>query len=505
MKKVVFFLFVIFIFFQCKKEKPPQPPTISGPTSGNTNRPITFSVVTTDPNKDEVAYLFNFGDGTQDSWSTYYASGQKVNKEHIYLKPGNYDISAKAKDIKGNESEWSPIHSILISSQPPNTPSIPQGPNSGTINTPYTFSSSATDPDNDSIAIRFDWGNGDTSNWSSYVRTGTTVIMSYSYPNEGTFNIRAQAKDIYGSMSEWSAPLTITIIRNRPPNIPSTPIGPSYGCTGELYTFSSSATDPDDDSISIRFDWGNGDTSDWSNYLPNGSQVYMDYFYLNEGTFNIRAQAKDIHGNISEWSLPHTITIISPVIMTEDFEGEFPGTKWTLYGTPTWDDENYRAHNGNWSGWCAGSTRTPSQGYAPNMNAWMIYGPFSLADASEAYLDFYYWLDSEEDYDYFFFGASIDGYYFYGYRYSGRERYWYYDWLDLSNVPTLGNLCGRPQVWIAFAFYSDASVQYEGAYVDDIVLTKYIGTSRYLRKPKPTIQHKISKTISSQKLEVYKK
>ena len=41
-------------------------------------------------------------------------------------------------------------------------------------------------------------------------------------------------------------------------------------------------------------------------------------------------------------------------IMTEDFEGVFPDTNWTLYGDPTWNRESYRSHNGSWSGYCAG-------------------------------------------------------------------------------------------------------------------------------------------------------
>lgn len=44
---------------------------------------------------------------------------------------------------------------------------------------------------------------------------------------------------------------------------------------------------------------------------------------------------------------------------------------------------------------------------------------------------------------------------------------------DLSNVYRLGNLLGRPQVWVELWFFSDASVNYpEGAYVDNIILRK---------------------------------
>jgi hypothetical protein len=36
---------------------------------------------------------------------------------------------------------------------------------------------------------------------------------------------------------------------------------------------------------------------------------------------------------------------LAPVtVFGETFEGGFPGTSWTLYGSPTWDDTNYDKH-----------------------------------------------------------------------------------------------------------------------------------------------------------------
>jgi hypothetical protein len=47
------------------------------------------------------------------------------------------------------------------------------------------------------------------------------------------------------------------------------------------------------------------------------------------------------------------------VVFSEDFEGAFPGTAWSVgdwdwaNGFDSWDDTSYRAHGGSWSGWCA--------------------------------------------------------------------------------------------------------------------------------------------------------
>jgi len=474
-------LVITLIIFGCKRNRPPQIPIISAPSTGNTNVPVDFMISTTDPDKDEVAYQLSCGDGTRDTtWTAYFPSGQSVPITHNYSKPGNYSAMAKAKDTKEKESDWSNPHQISISSQAPNTPSLPSGPTNGRINVAYDFSTSTTDPDGDSVAYQFDWGDNSDTTWTQHYPGGQTISQSHTFTSIGTFNIKVKAKDKDNIESGWSSPLVITIAVNQAPNTPSTPNGPSSGYTNIPYTFSSSATDPDGENIAIRFDWGNGVVSNWSNYVTSGTTISMSYSYPNAGTYYIKAQAKDILGDTSAWSTPHTITINTPsgwiTMISEDFEGEFPGTTWTLYGTPTWDDENYRSYQGSWSGWCAGSTISPPGPYAPDMNAWMVYGPFSLVDASDASLSFYRWVETEDGYDSLFFGASINGTDFYGNFISGVRRYWYDDSFDLTDVPALGNLCGRSQVWIGFGFISDGSFQYEGVYLDNILLEKYVDT-----------------------------
>lgn len=160
-------------------------------------------------------------------------------------------------------------------------------------------------------------------------------------------------------------------------------------------------------------------------------------------------------------------------IVTEDFEGAFPDTKWTLNGDPTWGKESYRPHNGSWSGYCAGGGThavNPPGPYPNDMNAWMIYGPFNLSDASDAELLFYYWNKSEPDYDRLFWGASTNGSNFYGTATSGDSEGWHSVNFDLTDVYTLGDLTGQAEVWIGFAFGSDSSNTDVGAFIDDITL-----------------------------------
>jgi hypothetical protein len=163
-------------------------------------------------------------------------------------------------------------------------------------------------------------------------------------------------------------------------------------------------------------------------------------------------------------------------VFGETFEAGFPGTIWGRSGTPTWDDTTYSAHGGSYSAWCAASSRAPNSGYPNNMNAWMVYGPFSLADALGAQMTFWFKNSSESGYDYFQWLASVNGANFYGYQISGDQSAWSQQAFDLANVPTLGNLCGQSQVWIAFRFSSGTSITGAGAFVDDVHIQKDTGT-----------------------------
>lgn len=169
-------------------------------------------------------------------------------------------------------------------------------------------------------------------------------------------------------------------------------------------------------------------------------------------------------------------------ITTEDFEGAFPGAKWSLYGDSTWGKESYRQYNGGWSGYCAGggtNAVNPPGPYPNNMNTWMVYGSFDLRDASDAELLFYHWTRNEENYDKFWVVASTNFEDWWGYWWSGDWAGECGGWcecnFDLTDVGDLGNLCGQSEVWIAFVFESDSSITYEGTYIDDLVLRKFVG------------------------------
>ncbi len=88
---------------------------------------------------------------------------------------------------------------------------VPSGPASGRAGSLLTFTSSATHPDGDEVAIRFDWGDADTSDWSAWLAGGAAAADSHSWSAANTYLVRAQAKDTSGALSDWSQALEVTI------------------------------------------------------------------------------------------------------------------------------------------------------------------------------------------------------------------------------------------------------------------------------------------------------
>jgi hypothetical protein len=167
-------------------------------------------------------------------------------------------------------------------------------------------------------------------------------------------------------------------------------------------------------------------------------------------------------------------------IATENFEGTFPKAGWQLYYASEyyWGKRTCRNFAGSYSGWSVGAgsgggTLTCGAHYPDNVNSWLVYGPFSLADAFDAELVFQSWSNAEAGFDGVGWGASINGTDFYGMSVTGSTSGWVSRGFNLAAVPGIGSFLGQPQVWVSINFFSDGSVTYpEGGYVDEIVLRK---------------------------------
>jgi hypothetical protein len=194
----------------------------------------------------------------------------------------------------------------------PDVPAVPSGPEYCFRDTTYAFKTVASDPDGDSVAVRFDWGDSFVSHWQGWFASGETVEFTHAWSDTGTYDLRVSAQDQKLLASELSGSLTVRVAIRRPPETPATPTGPSAGVTDLSYTFVAGATHPDGIQVAVRFAWGDGDTSDWSGFGLSGAPTYGSHAWSAPGVYTVTAQAKDTGEAMSQWSLPHTINVGLP-------------------------------------------------------------------------------------------------------------------------------------------------------------------------------------------------
>jgi len=96
---------------------------------------------------------------------------------------------------------------------------------------------------------------------------------------------------------------------NNPPNKPFTPMGIVFIENNTLYEYFSSTYDIDGDNICYKFDWGDGNFSTWSEYLPSNTTISMSHSWNSFSNFEIKVLAQDEHGLNSSWSEPLEVIV----------------------------------------------------------------------------------------------------------------------------------------------------------------------------------------------------
>jgi parallel beta-helix repeat protein len=84
----------------------PNSPIISGQINGKVGTSYPYTFASTDPDGNNVSYYIKWGDGNITNWTAFQASGTPYSENHTWSKRGTYNITAKAKDIYGVESDW---------------------------------------------------------------------------------------------------------------------------------------------------------------------------------------------------------------------------------------------------------------------------------------------------------------------------------------------------------------------------------------------------------------
>jgi len=102
----------------------------------------------------------------------------------------------------------------------PFKPTTPIGPSEGRYTNEYTYTTSAIDQDDDQLYYMWDWGDETNRSWLGPYSSGDTVSVAHAWLEQGTYDIRVKAKDIYNQESPWSDSLRVTIPKAKNHKIP---------------------------------------------------------------------------------------------------------------------------------------------------------------------------------------------------------------------------------------------------------------------------------------------
>jgi PKD repeat protein len=324
---------------------PYDPGTPSGPTAGNVDQSSSYSTSTTDPDGDQVQYRFDWdADGTHEysEWTNLVDSGTSASKSHAWSTSGTYFVKTQARDEHGAISEWSSGFAIVISEIPSKDLTINNpSPANGSTNVPISTASlniNIQDPDGDTFNYRIstspnigsssgnESSNGSKSCSISDLGYSTTYTWYVSCMDTGSgnwtnksywFTTESSGGDGDGDGDGDGGGLpppgddtNDTSGQNNPPETPVKPSGPTFVEKGVEYIFMSSTYDiTSGEQIRYRFDWGDGNYSNWSDFMSSNASVSMSYHWILISNYSIRVMAQDENDSNSSWSPALSVTV----------------------------------------------------------------------------------------------------------------------------------------------------------------------------------------------------
>lgn len=198
----------------------------------------------------------NYGD-----WNTSFMLMPDQGYPYLYMRISPNGINEPNKNL-------APVITSLASSF------------EGTKDNPISFTGAATDTS--TLNYQWYWGDGTTSGWLP------SPSATHTYTSDGYYNVYFAAKEVSGTDDyyiSWKN-TTVKVIdpSNRAPTSLSISYVPASPDTGDVMTFTGSATDPDGDPL--YFSWSFGDT-----YTGLGQVV--THQYMTPGTYSVVMSVTD--------------------------------------------------------------------------------------------------------------------------------------------------------------------------------------------------------------------
>ena len=245
---------------------------------------------------DEYAFHWtaavNGHDAFGESVDADYNQDGAITMDEAFIYAESNDVQAESPQYGDYPEGIGELFTLWPGSEPPETPTKPDGVETWIIDIETSFSTSTTDPEEEQIYYMFDWGDGNLSEWVGPYASGEAGDAFYTWTELGDYEIKAVAKDINGVQSNWSEPASISIVENEPP-AKVTIDGPSWGLGGKEYEYTFISTDADEHDIYYRVEWDDGQDTDWLGPYSSGEQIILNHSWKQKGDYWIKAWAID--------------------------------------------------------------------------------------------------------------------------------------------------------------------------------------------------------------------
>jgi len=155
---------------------------------------------------------------TQNVEHTFYAfvdTGPAVDGkgDWVYL----YGTWSELQAVSSIDANWA-IGAVVEGINPPPTPPMITGALKGAAGIAHNYHFTSTDPDGDNVYYFIDWGDGNNSGWLGPYASGQEINDSHTWSKQGTYTLKAKAKDNLGAESDWTTLIIIMPLSYKPPH-----------------------------------------------------------------------------------------------------------------------------------------------------------------------------------------------------------------------------------------------------------------------------------------------
>ncbi len=254
---------------------------LTGDSSVKEGDRANFSASATDPGSDELSYTWDFGDGET-------ATGTDVT--HAFAQNGNYTVTATVTDDDG--AFTNSTLEVVVNNVAPVIESLTGDTevNEGDV---ANFSAIAIDSGNDELTYSWDFGD------DSEAVTGRDV--NHTFFDNGDYIVTLTVTDSDGASTSQTLDVAVS---NIAPTITEAS-GDRIINEGDTASFTASATDPGNDTLTYTWNLADGTELTGSN---------VSHTFIEDGEYDVNLIVTDDDGATATQTLTITVNNLAPVV-----------------------------------------------------------------------------------------------------------------------------------------------------------------------------------------------